>query len=164
MEKVARHVRNSVWQEADHCAQGGSCHQTYSNARDDTCALTQAEQDLLERTEMIMLRWMMRIKRVGKNRTEAITARTGVENILVFFSCSYKYRFLIHSAIGYSMYIMLPNVYTSMSLTIKIRGSLQQTCHQTNAPWTARRISSKRSVHCVHTATASWGKRSYLQG
>ena len=38
-------------------------------------------QDLLERTEMRMLRWMMGIKRIEKVRTEEIRARAGLANI-----------------------------------------------------------------------------------
>ena len=40
--------------------------------------LRKAEQDLLEGTEMRMLRWMMGIKRIEKIRTEGIRARAGV--------------------------------------------------------------------------------------
>ena len=48
--------------------------------------LRKAEQNLLERTEMRMLRWMMGIKRIEKNRNEEIRARADVANI------SYKIR------------------------------------------------------------------------
>ena len=37
-----------------------------------------AEQDILERAEMIMLRWMMGITRIGEENTEEIRARAGV--------------------------------------------------------------------------------------
>ena len=40
-----------------------------------------AEQNLVERTEMRMLRWMMTIKRIEKIRNEEIRARAGVANI-----------------------------------------------------------------------------------
>ena len=40
-----------------------------------------AEQDLLERTKMRMLGWMMGIKRIAKIRTEEIRARADVANI-----------------------------------------------------------------------------------
>ena len=36
----------------------------------ETWALRKAEQNLLERTELRMLRWMMGIKRIEKIRTE----------------------------------------------------------------------------------------------
>ena len=39
------------------------------------------EQDLLERTEMRLLRWMMGIKRIEKFTTEEIRSRPGVANI-----------------------------------------------------------------------------------
>ena len=38
--------------------------------------------DLLETTEMKMLKWMMGIKMIEKIRTEEIRARTGVANTL----------------------------------------------------------------------------------
>ena len=44
----------------------------------ETWTLRHAERDLLERTEMRMLRWMMGIKRIEKIRTEGIRARAGV--------------------------------------------------------------------------------------
>ena len=47
----------------------------------ETWALRKAEQNLLERTEMRMLRWIMGIKRIGKIRNEEIGARAGVANI-----------------------------------------------------------------------------------
>ena len=47
----------------------------------ETWALRQAEQNLLERTEMRMLRWMMGIKRIEKIGTEVVRARAGVANI-----------------------------------------------------------------------------------
>ena len=47
----------------------------------ETWALIKAEQNLLERTEMRMLRWMMGIKRIEKIRNEEIRARTCVANI-----------------------------------------------------------------------------------
>ena len=47
----------------------------------ETWALRKAEQNLLERTEMRMLRWMMGIKRIEKIRYGEIRARTGVANI-----------------------------------------------------------------------------------
>ena len=47
----------------------------------ETWALRKAEQDLLERTEMRMLRWMMEIKRIEKTRNEEIRTRAGVANI-----------------------------------------------------------------------------------
>ncbi len=43
-------------------------------------ALRKAEQNLLERTEMRMLRWMMGIKRIEKIRDEDIRARAGLAN------------------------------------------------------------------------------------
>ena len=46
-----------------------------------TWALRKAEQNLLERTEMRMLRWMMGIKIIEKIRNEEIRARAGVANI-----------------------------------------------------------------------------------
>ena len=46
-----------------------------------TWALRKAEQDLLERTEMRMLRWMMGIKRFEKIRNKDKRAREGVANI-----------------------------------------------------------------------------------
>ena len=47
----------------------------------EICVLRKVKQDLLERTEMKMLRWMMGIKRIEKIRTEEIRARTDVANI-----------------------------------------------------------------------------------
>ena len=47
----------------------------------ETWALRMAEQNLLERAEMRMLRWMMGIKRIEKIRTEEIRASTDVANI-----------------------------------------------------------------------------------
>ena len=47
----------------------------------ETWALRNAEQDLLERTEMRILRWMMGIKRIEKIRTEEIRAKSGVANV-----------------------------------------------------------------------------------
>ena len=41
-----------------------------------------ADQDLLERRDMRMLRWMMGIKRIEKIRREEIGTRTGVANII----------------------------------------------------------------------------------
>ena len=46
-----------------------------------TWALRKAEQNLLERTEMRMLRWMMGIKRIEEIRNEEIRARAGVANV-----------------------------------------------------------------------------------
>ena len=46
-----------------------------------TWALRKAEQNLLERTEMRMLRWLMGIKRIENIRTEEIRARAGVANV-----------------------------------------------------------------------------------
>ena len=43
--------------------------------------LRKAEQNLLERTEMRMLRWMVGIKRIEKIRNGEIRARAGVANI-----------------------------------------------------------------------------------
>ena len=43
--------------------------------------LRKAEQNLLERTEMRILRWMVGIKRIEKIRNEEIRARAGVANI-----------------------------------------------------------------------------------
>ena len=40
-----------------------------------------AKQDLLERTEMKMLKSMMRIKKIEKIRTEEIRAKAGAANI-----------------------------------------------------------------------------------
>ena len=47
----------------------------------ETWALRKAEQNLLERTEMRMLRWMMGIKRIENIRNEEIRGRAGVVNI-----------------------------------------------------------------------------------
>ena len=47
----------------------------------ETWALRKTEENLLERTEMRMLRWMMGIKRIEKIRNEEIIARPGVANI-----------------------------------------------------------------------------------
>ena len=47
----------------------------------ETWALRKAEQNLLERTEMGMLRWMMGIKRIEKIWTEEIRARADAANI-----------------------------------------------------------------------------------
>ena len=44
-------------------------------------AVRKAEQNLLERTEMRMLRWMTGIKRIEKIRNEEIRARAGEANI-----------------------------------------------------------------------------------
>ena len=44
-------------------------------------ALRKAEQNVLQRTEVNMLRWLMGIKRLEKNRNEEIRATTGVANI-----------------------------------------------------------------------------------
>ena len=46
-----------------------------------TWALRKAEHNLLESTEMRMLRWMMGVKRIEKIRNEDIRARAGVVNI-----------------------------------------------------------------------------------
>ena len=46
-----------------------------------TWALGKVKQNLIERTEMRMLRWMMGTKRNEKFRTEAIRARARVANI-----------------------------------------------------------------------------------
>ena len=48
----------------------------------ETWVLRKAGQNLLERTEMRMLRWMMGIKRMEKIRNENIRERTGVANII----------------------------------------------------------------------------------
>ena len=47
----------------------------------ETLALRKAEQNLQDRTEMRMLRWMMGIKRTEKISNEDIRARAGVANI-----------------------------------------------------------------------------------
>ena len=47
----------------------------------ETWALRKTEENLLERTEMRMLRWMMGIKRIEKIRNEEIRARAGVANM-----------------------------------------------------------------------------------
>ena len=47
----------------------------------ETWALGKAEQNLVERTEMRMLRLMMTIKRIDKTTIEEIRAMTGVANI-----------------------------------------------------------------------------------
>ena len=47
----------------------------------ETWALRKAEENLLERTEMRMLRWMMGTKRVEKIGDEDIRARVGVPNV-----------------------------------------------------------------------------------
>ena len=43
--------------------------------------MREAEQNLVEKIEMRMLRWMMGIKRIEKIRTEEIRARAGVAKI-----------------------------------------------------------------------------------
>ena len=47
-----------------------------------TWALRNGEQNLLERTQMRMLKWMLGIKRIAKIRNEEIRARSGIANIL----------------------------------------------------------------------------------
>ena len=44
----------------------------------DTWELRKAEQNLLERIDMRMLRWMMGIKRIDKIRTKEISAKAGL--------------------------------------------------------------------------------------
>ena len=44
----------------------------------ETRALRKAEQNLLERTQMRMARWMMEIKMIEKIRDEGIRARAGL--------------------------------------------------------------------------------------
>ena len=46
----------------------------------ETCALRKAEQNLLERIELRMLRWMMGVKRIEKIRNEETRAR-GMANM-----------------------------------------------------------------------------------
>ncbi len=50
--------------------------------RSETWDMTQrwTRQNLAERTEIRMVRWMMGIKRIEKMRTEDIRARVGVAN------------------------------------------------------------------------------------
>ena len=47
----------------------------------ETWVLRRFEQNLLERTGMRMLRWMMGIKQIEKMRNEDIRVRAGVANI-----------------------------------------------------------------------------------
>ena len=48
----------------------------------ETCAARKAEQNLLERTEMGMLRWiMMGVDMIEKIKNEGIRARTAIANI-----------------------------------------------------------------------------------
>ena len=47
----------------------------------ETWVLRKGEQNLLERTEMRMVRWMMGIKRIEKIRNQKMRARAGVANI-----------------------------------------------------------------------------------
>ena len=47
----------------------------------ETWALRKAEQNLIERSEMRMLRWMMGIKMIEKMRNDAMRARACVANI-----------------------------------------------------------------------------------
>ena len=47
----------------------------------ETWTLRHAERDLLERTELRTLRWMMGIKRIEEIRSEEIRAWAGVANI-----------------------------------------------------------------------------------
>ena len=47
----------------------------------ETWASRKAEQDLRGKTDIIMLRWMMEIKRIEKIRAEDIRPRAGVANI-----------------------------------------------------------------------------------
>ena len=49
----------------------------------ETWALRKAEQNLLERTEMRMLRWMTGIKRIEQIRIEVIRANAAVAMISV---------------------------------------------------------------------------------
>ena len=59
-----------------------TCHQNCSNVWNwDMGIPRNGEQDLLERTEMRMLRWVVGIQRIEKIRTEVIRARAGVANI-----------------------------------------------------------------------------------
>ena len=48
---------------------------------EETWALIKADQKLKERTEMIMLGWLMGTKRIEKIRTEEIRTRAGVTHI-----------------------------------------------------------------------------------
>ena len=48
--------------------------------RSETNVRRNAEQNLLERTEIRILRWMIGIKRIEKTRNEEIRAGTGVAN------------------------------------------------------------------------------------
>ena len=47
----------------------------------ETWALMKADQKVLERTEMRMLRWLMGTKRIGKIGTEEIRTKAGVTHI-----------------------------------------------------------------------------------
>ena len=71
-------------QEDAHYAQSISIyyfHLTCSNIWKRALDTEKAEQNLLERTEMRMLMWMMGIQRIEKIRNEDIRARAGVANI-----------------------------------------------------------------------------------
>ena len=74
MHSCTSRVRNSVRHWA---------HWLYirqSSGSSELQGVRKAEQDLLERTEMRMLRWMMGIKRIENMRTECLRARSGVAN------------------------------------------------------------------------------------
>ena len=47
----------------------------------DSWALRKADQNLLKRTEIRMLRWMMGVKKIETIRSEEIRARVGMANI-----------------------------------------------------------------------------------
>ena len=78
MGKVARNARNDMQQEDAHKAQSSSMYKTvirpvlmYENV---IWALGMVEENLIKRTEMRMLRWLMEIKRIEKVRNEEIKA------------------------------------------------------------------------------------------
>ena len=85
MGKVTINVRNSVRQEDAHYAQISRIYKTVIRHvlmyGSETWAVRKAEQNLLERTELIMLIWMLGIKRIEKSRNEEIRARAGAANI-----------------------------------------------------------------------------------
>ena len=84
MGKVARNVKISVRQKdaVIFCMFKAAVYKTVIRHVlmfvSETWALRNAEQHLLERTEMRMFRWMMGIKRIEKIRNEEIRARACV--------------------------------------------------------------------------------------
>ena len=84
---------------AAHYAQSSSVYKTVVRPVlmyvSEIWALRKAEQTLLERTEMRMLRWMMGIKSIEKIGNEEIRARAGVANITKKIRVT-KLRWLVH--------------------------------------------------------------------